>query len=101
MIEHTESGGAVTFRVKVVPRSSRASVAGEHGGALRVRVTSPPVEGAANDELVRLLARELGVPARSVEIVAGHSTKNKTVRVEGASGELLLRLALPGESAGG
>ena len=93
MIETKESGGALTFRVRVVPRASRTEAAGEHGGALRVRVAAPPVEGAANEELVRFLAKALGVPARSVEIVGGQTSKTKLVRVEGARAEDLLRLA--------
>ena len=93
MIECTESEGALTFRVRVVPRASKSAVAGEHGGALRVRVAAPPVEGAANEELARLLAREFGVPTRDVEIKSGRASKTKLVRVRGATAEQLLRLA--------
>ena len=92
--EHTESGGAVTFTVRVVPRAARTELAGEHGGALKIRVAAPPVEGAANEELVRFLARHLSVPARDVEIVAGHSSKTKRVRVRGLTAERIFsRLA--------
>jgi uncharacterized protein (TIGR00251 family) len=93
LVESKETDGALTFRVRVVPRASRSEVAGEHGGALRVRVAAPPVEGAANEELARLLAREFGVPARDVEIKSGHASKTKTVRVRGATAERLRRLA--------
>lgn len=93
MIRYTETDGALTFRVRVVPRASRSEVAGEHDGALRVRVAAPPVEGAANEELARLLSREFGVPARDVEIKSGHASKTKLVRVRGANAERLLRLA--------
>jgi uncharacterized protein len=85
LVECKETGGALTFRVRVVPRASRSEVAGEHDGALRVRVAAPPVEGAANEELARLLAKAFGVPARDVEITSGHTSKTKTVRVRGAS----------------
>ncbi|MGH9901987.1 MAG: DUF167 domain-containing protein, partial [Pyrinomonadaceae bacterium] len=51
MIRYTESDGAITFAVRVVPHASRSAAAGEHDGALRVRVAAPPVEGAANEEL--------------------------------------------------
>ncbi len=88
-----EDGGALTFDVRVVPRASKSEVAGEHDGALRVRVAAPPVEGAANVELVRTLAKALGVPARAVEIVGGFASKNKRVRVLDADAERLLRLA--------
>ena len=93
-----EEDGALCFDVRVVPRASKSGVAGEHGGALRVRVAAPPVEGAANEELVRTLARALGVAPRAVEIVGGLSSKNKRVRVHDADAERLLRLA-SGEQA--
>jgi uncharacterized protein len=93
LVESKETDGALTFRVRVVPRASRSEVAGEHGGALRVRVAAPPVEGAANEELARLLAREFGVTARDVEIKSGHASKTKTICVRGATAERLRRLA--------
>jgi uncharacterized protein (TIGR00251 family) len=92
MLRYTETGGALTFAVRVVPRASRSEIVGEHDGALRVRVAAPPVEGAANEELVRTLARALGVPQRSVEIVSGHASKTKLVRVAGVERERLLSL---------
>jgi len=92
MIHYTETDGALAFKVRVVPRASRSEVAGEHDGALRVRVAAPPVEGAANEELARLLAKAFGVPARDVEITGGHTSKTKTVRVRGASAEQLRAL---------
>jgi uncharacterized protein (TIGR00251 family) len=73
--------GALTFAVRVVPRASRSEVAGEHDGALRVRVAAPPVDGAANEELIRTLARALRVPARDVRIMSGHED-TKTRRPE-------------------
>lgn len=96
MIESNESGGALTFRVRVVPRASQTAAAGVHDGALKVRVAAPPVEGAANEELTRFLARALGVPARSVEVVGGRASKTKVVRAAGAKAEDLLRLAAGG-----
>jgi uncharacterized protein len=91
MVECSESGGAVSFAVRVAPRAARTQIAGEHDGALKVRVAAPPVEGAANEELVRFLARHFGVPARDVEIVAGHSSKTK--RLRGVTPEQFARLA--------
>jgi uncharacterized protein len=92
MLRYTETGGALVFAVRVVPRASRSEIVGEHDGALRVRVAAPPVEGAANEELVRTLARALGVPVRAVEITSGHASKSKVVRVAGADSERLLSL---------
>jgi uncharacterized protein len=93
VVECTESGGAVTFRVRVAPRASRSAVAGEHDGALKVRVAAPPVEGAANEELARFLARALEVSAGRVEIVSGHASKSKLVRARGVTAEQVRRLA--------
>jgi hypothetical protein len=83
VIESNESNGAVTFRVRVVPRASKTAVAGEFDGALKVRISAPPVDGAANGELVRFIAKHLGVPKASVEIAGGGASKTKLVRVAG------------------
>ena len=56
-----------------------------HGAALKVRLHSPPVDGAANEELVTFLAKTLGVSKRAVRIVSGQSSRGKTVEVEGVS----------------
>jgi uncharacterized protein (TIGR00251 family) len=73
------------IRVRVTPRSSREEVIHDHGEEIRVRLTSPPVKGQANQALVKLLARALGVLRKDVEIVAGSSSRNKTVRIRGLS----------------
>ena len=93
MIQYTERGGAIIFTVRVVPRASRSSIEGEHDGAVRVRVAAPPVDGAANEELVLTLARALGVARRAVEITSGHTSKLKQVRVHGSDSARLLKLA--------
>jgi uncharacterized protein (TIGR00251 family) len=93
VISHREEGGSLVFAVRVVPRASRTAVVGEHDGALKVRVAAPPVEGAANEELTRFLAKRLGLSAGSVEVVKGHASKTKVVRAAGARAEDLLRLA--------
>lgn len=72
-----------SFEVEVQPRSSRASIEGPRGGALRLRLTAPPVEGAANRQCVELLSRALGVPKSAVMIVAGAAAKRKRIRVRG------------------
>jgi uncharacterized protein (TIGR00251 family) len=92
MINYTEKESALTFKVQVVPRASRSEIVGEHGGALRVRIAAPPVEGAANVELVRLLARALGVSRRAITITAGLTSKLKVIRGEGVSPEVLAAL---------
>ena len=96
MIGYREEGGSLVFAVRVVPRASQTAAVGEHDGALKVRVAAPPVEGAANAELVRFLAKRLGVSASAVEVVGGHTSKSKVVRAAGAKAADLLRLAAGG-----
>ena len=92
MIRFTETAQDITFTVRVVPRASRSEIAGEFDGALRVRLAAPPVDGAANRELIRLLARELKVPQNAVDIVTGSASKRKTVRIRNVSDDARERL---------
>lgn len=69
--------------VHVVPRAKVTEIAGRHGDAIRIRLAAPPVDGAANAELVRFLAERLGVPRGAVTIVRGATARRKTVSIEG------------------
>ena len=80
-IEATAKG--VFIRVRVQPRASRDQVAGIQGEAIKIRISAPPVEGEANDALVKFLAKQLGVPRSAVEVVRGQTGRKKTVRVAG------------------
>ena len=82
----------ITFAVHVVPRASRSEIVGKHDGALKVRLAAPPVEGAANAELIRLLAKSLNLPQNAVEVISGFNSKRKIVRARGASDEQLEQL---------
>lgn len=82
-IEEGESG--VRFSVRVAPRASRAAITGVHGGALKVSLTAPPVEGAANAALIDLLSSELGVAKRAVRIAHGDHSRLKALVVSGIS----------------
>lgn len=77
------SAEGARFRVRVVPRARKDEVAGLLGDALKVRLAAPPVEGAANRALVKFLAQRLGVRASQVHILAGHTSREKVVAVEG------------------
>ncbi len=77
----------MSFVVHVVPRASRDAVVGVHGEALKVQLTSPPVEGHANAALQAFLAQILKVRQNQVEIVSGHTGRRKTVRVTGLTVE--------------
>ncbi len=76
------TGTGVSLRLKIVPRASRTEVVGPHGDALKIRIAAPPVEGAANDELIAFLAKAVGVPRSLVSVVSGQNSKNKTVRID-------------------
>jgi hypothetical protein len=80
-----EQDGAVTFDVLVQPRASRAKLGPVHDGRLKVAVTAPPVDGEANAAVIETLAKALGVAKSAVEVVAGASSRRKTVRVAGVT----------------
>lgn len=71
------------FAVKVVPRASRSEIVGEIDGALKIRLASPPVDGAANAELIKLLAKQFRVSKAEIEIISGLTSKIKRVRIDG------------------
>lgn len=78
-----ERDGRVRFSVRVSPRASREAVIGVHDGAIKIALTAPPVDGAANAALIAFLARALDVPKRAVTIVSGASSKQKIVEIAG------------------
>lgn len=79
----TARDAGVRFAVHVQPRAKKPGIDGTHGDALRVRVQAPPVEGAANDAVIAVIAEALGVPRRAVRIAAGLSGRQKLVDVDG------------------
>lgn len=83
VIKHSLHKGQVVFNVQVVPRASRSEIIGEHNGALRVRIAAPPVDGAANEELIRILARTFKVPQGAIQIMRGHTGRTKRVGITG------------------
>lgn len=88
-----EHEGAVTFDVLVQPRASRAKVGPLHDGRLKVAVTSPPVDGEANAAVIELIAKTLGVARGAVEVIAGASSRRKTLRVRGVTRAAIEELA--------
>ncbi|MDQ8155750.1 MAG: DUF167 domain-containing protein [Gemmatimonadota bacterium] len=79
----TSRGDGVRFAVHVQPRAKKPGIDGTHGDALRVRVLAPPVEGAANEAVIAVIARALGVPPRAVRIATGTTGRQKLVDVDG------------------
>lgn len=78
--------------VHVVPRAKRTEVVGRHGDAIKIKLKAPPVDGAANAELVRFVAERLGVRRADVTITAGHTARRKTLQIEGIDATAALRL---------
>lgn len=76
----------------VQPRAKRTEVAGRHGDALKIRLAAAPEDGAANDELVRFVAEQLGLPRRAVSLASGHTSRRKLLVIEGASGDVAAQL---------
>jgi hypothetical protein len=76
------AAAAVEVRVHVVPRASRDRIAGIQGDRLKIQVTAPPVEGAANLAVARLVAGAAGLPARAATVSAGATSRTKTVRLD-------------------
>jgi len=85
VLRHSQHDRDLTFAVHVVPRASKSEIIGEHNGALKIRLAAPPVEGAANRELIRVLAKILKLPQNAVAIISGESSRRKVVRARGAS----------------
>ena len=85
MINFTEKNDSVVFMVRVVPRASKSEIIGEHDGALKIRIASPPVDGAANIELIKLLSQVFAVSKDSVEILCGQTSKLKRVKISNSS----------------
>lgn len=81
MIRFIEKDGNLIFDVRVVPRASKSEIVGEYDGALKVRIAAPPVDGAANAELIKILSKKLNVPKSEVGIIGGQTSKQKQVRV--------------------
>lgn len=92
MIE--QRGANVRLHVRVQPRAARTGVAGEHGGALKIRLAAPPVDGAANDELVRFISRALRIAAARVSIVMGDSSRTKVVEIADTDADTVRRALL-------
>lgn len=79
----TRSAGPAVLDVHVQPRAKSSEVVGFHGEAIKVRLRSPPVDGAANEELIRLLADLLKIDRRDVELVSGETSRRKRIRING------------------
>ncbi len=87
MINITEKDGTIIFDVKVVPRSSKSEIVGELGGALKIKLKSPPVDGAANAELIKVLSKTFGISKNEIEIIGGQTSKDKKIKIQNLPAE--------------
>jgi uncharacterized protein (TIGR00251 family) len=93
LINFTEKNGAVIFTVRVVPRASKSEIVGALGGALKIRIAAPPVDGAANTELTKLLAKTFDISKTQVEIINGQTSKTKQIKISNLTIEKFLQVA--------
>ena len=89
LISVRESADGVTFAVHVQPRASKCGVTGIVNGAVKIRLTSPPVDGAANEQCIKLFAELLKVRRQDVVIVTGESSRHKVIRISGITARQL------------
>ena len=92
MLEIQEREGAVTFLLRVQPRASNDEIAGEMGGALKVRLQAPPVDDRANEALVEFLAQLLKTPRTAVRILSGERSRTKRIEIRGVTRQQILGL---------
>jgi uncharacterized protein len=88
IVQDTKDGAILTVHIQ--PKASTTECVGIHGNAIKIRVAAPPVDGAANEELIRFLARQFSIPAASVQIQSGANGRHKRVLVKGATAQLVM-----------
>ena len=98
IVQDTKDGAILTIHLQ--PKASTTECVGIHGGALKIRVAAPPVDGAANGELIRFLACRLSMPSSSVQIRSGAGGRHKRVLVKGATARLVIARLNLGDGKG-
>jgi uncharacterized protein (TIGR00251 family) len=93
MINFTEKNNEIVFSARIVPRASKSEIVGELDQALKIRIASPPVDGAANAELIKLLAKSFGVSKAQVAIIGGQTSKTKQIKIADLTAEKFLQVA--------
>ena len=98
IVQATKDGAILTVHIQ--PKASTTECVGIHGDAIKIRVAAPPIDGAANDELIRFLARRLSIPASAVQIKSGAGGRHKRVFVKGVNAEFVLACLNLGDMRG-
>jgi hypothetical protein len=78
-----EDPAGVLLTLHVLPNAPKSQIIGVHGKALKVKIHAPPVDGKANDEIIRFFSKELGIAKNRVQIISGNLSKSKRIRIEG------------------
>ncbi|MNJ92795.1 hypothetical protein D3C87_104690 [compost metagenome] len=91
MIEETKGG--VRLRLFIQPKSSKNEIIGPHNGALKIKITAPPIDGKANECLIEFLSDCLNIPKRDITLLKGDTGRNKTVEIQGLD-EVAVRMLL-------
>jgi uncharacterized protein (TIGR00251 family) len=89
---YKENKNGLTLNIYVVPRSSKSEIVGIYNDCLKIKLKSPPVDNAANEELIKFLAEKLNIPKRSIEIIKGHAQKKKIISLSSCNLALISSL---------
>ncbi len=92
MIKITENENSIVFGVRVIPRSSKSEIVGEYDECLKVKLTSPPVDGEANEELIKLFSKTFNISKSDISILSGQTSKTKQIQILGLKQESFLNL---------
>ncbi len=85
--------GRITLTLHIQPGARKTEVAGRHGEALKIRLAAPPVDGKANEALLRFVAETLGLPKSAVSLKSGQTSRRKVLEISGTTNEAVARLA--------
>jgi uncharacterized protein len=94
LIKLKEQGNSLIFTVRVIPRSSKSEIAGELDRMLKIRLAAPPVEGAANAELIKFLSKTFGISKSNVHILSGEMSRTKQIEIAGLDKDKFLKVVL-------
>ena len=94
MLKIREVENYVTFSVRVQPRSSKNEICGIYGDAMKIKLTSPPVEGEANEGLIKFLSDILKISKGQIEIISGHKSRTKSIKIIGVTKEKVADLLI-------
>ena len=94
MLRIKETENYVTFSVRVQPRSSKNEICGIYGDAIKIKLTSPPVEGEANEGLIKFLSDILKISKGQIEIISGHKSRTKSIKIIGVTKEKVADLLI-------